>query len=569
MTKLNDESMKRIITILPVSLFSTFLMYGYEVSTTIEKKNILMEEFTGINCGNCPQGHAVAKMLGEARPDNAYLVAIHAGYYARPQSDQPDYRIAEGEAINNEFLVTSYPCAIINRHVFSGSSEQLPRSKWIKSSKEINTDQAPVNLHITSEYDHSTRELQVYVEGYYTLENNDEFNQLSVIFTQNNIQGYQSGSGVGYEYMHQHMLRDFITPTWGDTIVAPRQGEYFTRAYTYQLPEKIGSADVDPSQIEVIAFVSKDKREILNVTGCAPVLKNIELDNKVEITNPLLPIGTRYGFNFFEVKLHNKFNQPLTSAEFDITVNGDTQRVAWAGNVKANSSLLTSVKVDSYEIKEGNDYEIKIVKANGLDIEPSSISGSFAAPLDAMEMLKFKFQTDLYADENRYIIKDADGTVVREFGPYTAGIKNIVEESITLEPNTIYCLEIADAWGDGIQEPKGYMKVYNAEDNSLVDQNLSIAGHGARSFFRTNIKSAIDAVETGENLNIIYDKSSGCIVVTAETAVYAEIYNITGYRVNSVSGESGRADIAVYGKGIYIVKAVSGDITTTKKIIIE
>ena len=41
----------------------TFSAGAYEVSTEVSKKNVLLEEFTGLYCGNCPDGHVMAEAM--------------------------------------------------------------------------------------------------------------------------------------------------------------------------------------------------------------------------------------------------------------------------------------------------------------------------------------------------------------------------------------------------------------------------------------------------------------------------------------------------------------------------
>ena len=74
--------------------------------------------------------------------------------------------------------------------------------------------------------------------------------------------------------------------------------------------------------------------------------------------------------------------------------------------------------------------------------------------------------------------------IIKEFGPYPTGSVTETTESVTLEPNRIYYLEITDKWGDGIYSPAGYV-VVRSSDNSLVDQIYAIDGFGIRSVFRT------------------------------------------------------------------------------------
>mgnify|MGYP001317457731 FL=1 len=64
--------MKHLLLLsLALVLLTLYPIYGYEVPTTVQKKNILLEEFTGIHCGNCPDGHAIANTLATFHPENA------------------------------------------------------------------------------------------------------------------------------------------------------------------------------------------------------------------------------------------------------------------------------------------------------------------------------------------------------------------------------------------------------------------------------------------------------------------------------------------------------------------
>mgnify|MGYP006894276199 CR=1 FL=1 len=44
-----------LLSYLVLALLTIHPIYGYEVPTNVQKRNILLEEFTGIHCGYCPQ----------------------------------------------------------------------------------------------------------------------------------------------------------------------------------------------------------------------------------------------------------------------------------------------------------------------------------------------------------------------------------------------------------------------------------------------------------------------------------------------------------------------------------
>ena len=73
--------MKKILTLIIVAL-TLHLNAQQFVSTTPQNRNVVIEEFTGINCPNCPDGHVVANNIMDAYPGRVWAVNIHAGNYA-------------------------------------------------------------------------------------------------------------------------------------------------------------------------------------------------------------------------------------------------------------------------------------------------------------------------------------------------------------------------------------------------------------------------------------------------------------------------------------------------------
>lgn len=53
-------------------LLSSALFAQTFVSTEVANKNVILEEYTGINCGNCPDGHRIANQIIAAHPGRAW-----------------------------------------------------------------------------------------------------------------------------------------------------------------------------------------------------------------------------------------------------------------------------------------------------------------------------------------------------------------------------------------------------------------------------------------------------------------------------------------------------------------
>lgn len=545
-----------LLSYLVLALLTIHPIYGYEVPTNVQKRNILLEEFTGISCGNCPDGHLVAKTLQKSHPDNIYVVAIHSGHYAEPFEGAPDFRIDAGEELDAYFEAYNYgyPGGMINRHKFEGEPLTVfNRGAWIKSAKAIHQEDALVNLSLTSSFDAQNRLVNIQIEGYCPMDVSPNLTpMLSVLWTQSNILGYQNGGGAGNEYNHAHMLRGYVTPTFGELIENFGKETYFQKTYTFNLPTDIKGIEVKPEDIEIIAFVSDGQGEILNVTGGKPTYSNYEKQLAAEISLPKIPIGTRYGYNFFELNIENHSSQTLTHASFDININEEALTSEWTGEIAPFSSKEITIKVSPYTILSKNKYSIQLKTLNEQSVTPSTINGEFANPVETVSAIIITLQTDLYADENTFCLKDAEGNVIREFGPYESNLKKEYQEPLNLSKNQIYCFEIKDEWGDGIQQ--GYLKIHT-ENKKLVAQEYSIKDFGVRSFFKTSNETSIASNKLFPLIS--YDPISRSIhaMIDSNLPMDISLYSISGKKIlDGVLNYNSSLKVPSLPQGIYLLQ---------------
>ena len=50
---------------------------------TVHKKRVLLEDYTGHTCPNCPTAGKLARDLKDQYPDQLIVMAVHAGWFAR------------------------------------------------------------------------------------------------------------------------------------------------------------------------------------------------------------------------------------------------------------------------------------------------------------------------------------------------------------------------------------------------------------------------------------------------------------------------------------------------------
>jgi len=255
--------MRKIFTLLVLSAcFSFGLTAQVLVGTDPMLKNAILEEFTGIHCTYCPDGHAIAQSILNNNPGRAFTIALHQGSFAAPSTGEPDYRTIFGDAIAGQTGLTGYPSGTVNRHIFSGGKTALDRGAWAGACDQTMNEISPVNIGITSQYEASTRLLTIQVELYYTSSTPTSSNFINVALTQDSIYGPQTGGGAGSNYRHMHMLRHMITGQWGDEVTTTTAGSLVTRTYTYTVPAAYNNIPAVVENMKVVAFVTKDHQEI-------------------------------------------------------------------------------------------------------------------------------------------------------------------------------------------------------------------------------------------------------------------------------------------------------------------
>ena len=84
-----------------LSLVSSKLNAQQYVSTEPQNRNVIIEEFTGRNCGYCPDGHRIANQIMANNPGRVWAVNIHSGDYS--PFTYPNLNTDDGASITNGF----------------------------------------------------------------------------------------------------------------------------------------------------------------------------------------------------------------------------------------------------------------------------------------------------------------------------------------------------------------------------------------------------------------------------------------------------------------------------------
>ena len=502
------------------------LANAYNVDTEVKTKNLLMEDFTGWSCSNCPAGHEIMdRMVWEH--DNIIPLAIHCGRYSAPAPGYADLRTPEGYEIWEYFEPDGYPKGMISR-IKSGGIVLRSSSDWVPMCRTYSKQKANVNLYATATGDAATRKLNIHVEGYYTGKPTGSTNYLCVALTQDDIIAPQlDGTTMLNSYHHNNVLRQYISDVWGDPFTAEKE-TYFEKDYSITVPEKhYGldegySTDYELADLNVIVYVlGEEKINVQNVIKVKPTFTGLEVPFQFEVEQPKFAVDTKYGFRILEARLRNRSLEEATSAVFNLNINKKDYEVAWSGSVAPNSRGDITLDVpDEVVYEEPTFFSISIKSVNGKNVVTStSVDGAFYSPVTTTPTINWEITTDLYANENTYTIRDSKGNVVKELGPFEDGYIRTYYGTEELEPNSNYCLEVLNLWGASVKNGTLVLKDEAGVDVTRLEK---LPFFGGRIFFTTNNGAGINDIAGDDNTPARYYNLHGMEI--DESAITPGIY---------------------------------------------
>lgn len=225
-------------------------------------RRVLLEEFTGHQCPNCPEGTQVAKDLKALYGDQLVIVTIHAGWFANTDDDhfQYDFTTPEGDQLETHFQVNQFPVGLVNRTNFDGSLLLSP-SAWGEAMHGSLHESPLFDLHIHNDMEDGGLDVLVEIE---VLEAAADTYYLAVFLTESGIIKPQKTndpaypSGVIEDYAHNYVLRTGLNGAFGELLQEDplSSGEQLSRDYHLSWDEEWA-----PENSAIVAFVYDEATE--------------------------------------------------------------------------------------------------------------------------------------------------------------------------------------------------------------------------------------------------------------------------------------------------------------------
>jgi hypothetical protein len=250
------------------------------VDTT--KRSVLLEDYTGHMCPNCPPAGKMANSLQELYPGQVFVMAVHAGDFARPDDD-PDYypyllndfTTAAGNVWNtySGFHIEEwgYPRGMINRRTYSSKGGiSVGPADWSQAIQTAIELPKVAVMTVRNTFNSQSKNLSTTVDIKFILSYTGKVN-LNVCLLEDSIYSGQLNSvkpdsmPIIKHFRFMHMLRDTKGGNFGDEIAVnpAASGNVITKSYSFDFNGKPWVAN----HCNVVAFISDgDTKEILHVS---------------------------------------------------------------------------------------------------------------------------------------------------------------------------------------------------------------------------------------------------------------------------------------------------------------
>ena len=236
-------------------------------------RKIMLEEFTGHKCPNCPSGTAFANQIKSENSGQFFVVAIHnSNDFSIPEPPKypSDFRTETGEKLRTKYDANGFPVGLLNRIDFGTGS----KVSWVNWKNEVDALTADANFNspyfkvkLENIYNRKSTTLRVRptIE---TLKPVTGDVMIGAYILEDSIVAPQIDGSTRIEnYVHNHLLRTGF-PANGEgklLFTNPAVGDmYNTISITDEIGVMIQTEKWALEHLELVVFIfNKDSGEVL------------------------------------------------------------------------------------------------------------------------------------------------------------------------------------------------------------------------------------------------------------------------------------------------------------------
>ena len=234
-------------------------------------RKIILFDFTGHKCVNCPAAHEKVNQLQESFGEAIVPIAVHCTYFSNTDSHdfKYDFTCPEGIELGGDetgpgyFDFITLPKGAVNTFV---AEEVSAPGQWASLVQPFLADYPEFSIDINNSYN-STDSIISSDISVTTVITNPRNISLCVYVLESGIVKPQADANAEVspvqDYVHNHVLRGSMSGTWGESINGSSEENTESDTYSESYELKINN-DWKPENISIVAFIYDfDSKEIL------------------------------------------------------------------------------------------------------------------------------------------------------------------------------------------------------------------------------------------------------------------------------------------------------------------
>ena len=213
-------------------------------------KMVLIKDFTGARCVNCPAAAEYAHNLQhQLDEDHIFIMSVHAGFLAQPMGQFPNFLTDEGtEWYNNH---DSNPLFTVD-HVALTDGNSLKVEQIDTPVVTALDEEQSFEIVIGRQFDPTSRQLQVNIQAV-SLTDQDGHFFITACLVEDNIVGWQIiPGGTDKEYVFHNVFRGTLNGAYGESFEDHHvdSGDTFSFSYNTEI-----NADYNADECYVVVYV--------------------------------------------------------------------------------------------------------------------------------------------------------------------------------------------------------------------------------------------------------------------------------------------------------------------------
>lgn len=220
-----------------------------EVEATKIERTVLLEDFTGQNCINCPAAHRTIEALEEQYGKHFIAVSIHAGHFgiAATNKRYTGLMQEEGQTYNDRYGIESYPQGVID-----GKLPALNADQWATAVYDEVSVETPLSIDVMATFDPETKLIGTTC----TLDSKTSLTGSLVVWViESGIVARQEDINEGRitDYVHNNVFRACVNGIDGESVSLTTT-DPTTKDYSIALKET-ETETWTPENLAIVAFV--------------------------------------------------------------------------------------------------------------------------------------------------------------------------------------------------------------------------------------------------------------------------------------------------------------------------